>query len=224
MITAKDELDKYATLNHYRDAANHRTSFKQSLRKFSDIHMKRNDNDADTNENDGKATSMPTPSGAFLPSPEPVTELEDMEEMEEPEPKEMPHATTTMNDSPVGRGRSIENATESYKERCDNCPGIWIAKMLEEDVPQDAGSDDDDSTVELKTARHSCQICRGDTAYFCQGCRRWLCMGVPKKRKVKLKASKGGDGAKKARRKQSKRSKDKTVTIKRRIYSRIKQK
>ena len=33
-----------------------------------------------------------------------------------------------------------------------------------------------------------------------------------------------GDGAKKARRKQSKRSKDKTVTIKRRIYSRIKQK
>ena len=221
-----EELFSYPTLHHYRDAANHRTSMKNSLKKFSSIFTvhsaNRGEDDLSVDSADN-AKSMPSPAGAFLPSPAvPIDEMEDMEEDKEPEAKGMPHATATMKNSPSARGKSIDNVSEKFKERCNECLGIWYAKMLEPDKPQDAQEDSDeeiDTSTKMVPKSSACHVCRRQTAFVCQGCRRHLCNIPPKVRKVKLKqkATKS-QGKKKSRRKQKPKPKIITIRYPGRVY------
>jgi hypothetical protein len=157
MLTAKDDLDSYPTLHHYRDAANHRTSFKQSIQLFRKTLFK---NDDEYIYGDEEERKQAVPLGAFAPTPAAVDadgEDDDGEEVQVQRRKEensasdssesnisddeietidapthyaMPHAAAKTGKSPDTKGRSVDNMEPRVLARCNNCIGVYMAQMI----------------------------------------------------------------------------------------------
>ena len=184
MISARNDLDSYPTLCHYRDAANHRTSMKKSLWQLYTILLKMTRKD-DMHDN---LPEMPAPVGVFAPSPA-VVETSQMD-FETPTAKEMPYAATKTRKSPGGRGRSLDKPHTDIVARCKRCEGFIYAKMIP--PAQDARDSDDDDCIKKDNPRkrRMCSVCKRRTNYFCSGCRIWLCNEPPQNRVVTIKTKK----------------------------------
>ena len=182
--TASMDVSKYDTLRGYRDAANYRTSMKQTLRLISTkvIEMSREQNDSTIEE----AVTLPSPTGAF--------ELSQVEEVDEdeydsdgsaiedenentPDPKAMPFSAAQTGKSPNAQGKSLKCIDAVIEKRCDMCLGIFLTKIV----------NDPDGKSANKKVRRQCVLCKRRCNTWCTGCRTVLCISPPQGGKVRVK-------------------------------------
>ena len=117
---------------------------------------------------------------------------------ETPEAREMPYAAAETGKSPKP-GRGIDSVGKEFEERCQQCLGIYITKLIK---GPDGGQ-----------VRRTCVMCGRHCNTYCNGCNRVLCFNAPQDRKVrvrvKIKPRKPKRGKKKKKSKKAKKKKKK---------------
>ncbi len=185
ILSAAKSLDEYATIAHYRNAASHRYTMAESMDLLIEKVLELGGIISDDNSTELMMPSTITPSGAFAPSPlGQVTVIDQSTGRGQPidNAKQMPFATWKSNTTP-GQGKDVHVPDEWFELRADSCEGCFWGKRLK---PPNQGS---------KPHKGSCSVCKRETAWYCFGCRRYLCNIPPQqklsvKKKVKKKAAK----------------------------------
>mmetsp|Transcript_30638 Transcript_30638/g.64831 ORF Transcript_30638/g.64831 Transcript_30638/m.64831 type:complete len:282 (-) Transcript_30638:108-953(-) len=168
MITS-DEPTKYPTLFHWRNAASHRSTMKQSMTTLYNnlIEMSKGDNESNV-ESVELINCCPSPA-------EPETRRSSRHQPDTPSIR-MPCGAGISGYTP-GKGESVIAPSAQFVNRCINCEGKYPARKIDEvDL---AGNKD--SSIKKKDNRQKCHFCKAKTINFCFGCRRYLCSMPPQK-------------------------------------------
>jgi len=119
-FSARKDVVEYPTLRAYRDAANHRTSLKETLRRIATkvVQLSRKESSSSVEE-----VQLPSPTGVFELSQIPEVDGELMDEDEEvvlgaasPEARAMPYAAGKTGKSPNARGKSVDYVDNGIEE------------------------------------------------------------------------------------------------------------
>merc|ERR1719148_254322 len=179
-FSARKDVADYPTLRAYRDAANHRTSMKETLRRIATkvVQLSRKESSSSVEE-----VQLPSPTGVFELSQIAEVDGELMDEDEEvvlgaasPEARAMPYAAGKTGKSPNARGKSVDYVNDEMKERCENSLGIFLTKLVHDPEGEKAET----------PIRRLCVLCKQRCNTWCTGCRRILCFIPPKDRKVRV--------------------------------------
>ncbi len=171
MITSKDP-SQYPTLHHWRDAAKHRFSMKQSLTVAIDNLLVR------ANQNTDIQKAMPFNLANCCPSPaEPSVRRSNRSNKAGAQSKadtpmiRLPCVGAKSGKTP-GRGQSINKPCAEFVKICEECDGNYPAKKISRKQPSAGAKSVDD--------RRPCHVCKRETMWRCFKCRRYLCLEPPK--------------------------------------------
>ena len=160
-LSAKDDVaSKHPSLQHYRNAASHRLTYKKLLRvmykKFKDEVQKDNNKENHLDETSNTHRVRRARAQGFGIIPDEASFL----------------ARRTFETPKKARRKQIEKGTasEAILQQCNKCTGFPV-----EIVQQKEGSG--------KDPRRECHICRTKTAWQCSQCRLYFCMSYKKNKR-----------------------------------------
>ena len=167
ITTAKDNLNKYTTIQHYRNAASHRVTFKKALRMIYSILKKEAEEDGGENDNDENDD----------PNQQQHQRQRRARFNNNMVPQKMDFASAKTYQTPLkARRRQIERGEidVSVINRSKTCTGFPCEVLC-----QDEGSG-------KKDPRRACYICKAKTKWQCINCRLFFCMSSKKTASAKV--------------------------------------
>lgn len=169
IVTNTKPAEEFDTLNHFRNAASKRFTFKKSLETVQDKLL----------QNANTAVKKAFGLGRIYDEAVERSDEEDTEDEDESAPevgmkgrrKSSRKATPVMEMTSVadggltpGKGCSIDNPSDEFKRRCDDCLGFFPSNKYKKGVAE----------------RRRCHFCqRKGTTFYCYSCRRPLCNEPP---------------------------------------------
>lgn len=169
IVTNTKPAEEFDTLNHFRNAASKRFTFKKSLETVQDKLL----------QNANTAVKKAFGLGRIYDEAVERSDEEDTEDEDESAPevgmkgrrKSSRKATPVMAMTSVadggltpGKGCSIDNPSDEFKRRCDDCLGFFPSNKYKKGVAE----------------RRRCHFCqRKGTTFYCYSCRRPLCNEPP---------------------------------------------
>ena len=150
LLSANKNIDRYPDLLHYRHAASNRATFHDTILKCRSIFKK----ELDTMKDNAQQQSQPPPSSPIRQQRRNLRR----QRVDGVIPERVDFASTLNIKTP----KKITALTKNGKapvEVCDmvtNCTG-----MIMKSYP---------------VKYHRCNLCSKQTAWYCAGCKRWLCM------------------------------------------------
>ena len=183
--TATLEVSDYQTLQAYRDAANHRTTMKKTLRTLAEMLIKIGRKESFSTE-EAIQLPLPDPTGPFVLSlMKEMTEDEFEYAMDNhggairdeatPDAREMPYAAAETGKSPKP-GRGLDCVDEEFEKRCQQCLGIYLTKLIPD---PESESKSKRSKPKRERVRRLCVICGRQCNTYCNGCNRPMCFTAP---------------------------------------------
>jgi len=161
IVTNKKTVEEFDSLNHYRNAASKRSTFKESLRTAQNKLLQA----ANSYDKNAKELDWSYP----MPVEEEDSDEEDAVGKKKSKPKGkgtpvVPLPCAAAAGLTPAHGQSIDNPSEEFKTRCEECVGVYGGNKYKDG----------------KRERKRCHFCsRKGTYSYCYGCRRFLCSDPP---------------------------------------------
>jgi hypothetical protein len=201
--SGKKDIKSYASATHARNSNSHRTTFKDSLMKASDMLLSQarsaelNISASGLDSEEGNTLHFDALFSVASGSNDTITRKSTRSNPNKtPTPMKFPYTATKTGVTPTHRKKM--DADVEYTALCDNCTGmIYGRKAPDSDVTSvvtDANkkplsarkstrsSQGKDTTTKSNDirVRRNCFVCQARTDWYCTGCKRYLCNSAPK--------------------------------------------